>query len=973
VAEAVEGGYYYFFRGQDISQTNEIKEKLSSNLAQLTLLDSSTHEQKPIIIAHSKEAPESLLAQWEQQTNQSLLVNASSWGLLLTGKMLEYSTPMADQAGQVMRKLVGRLGEPTVREAMKQAVRFIGTQFVMGTNIKEAMSRARSAQKKGYMMSYDILGEGARTADQAQRYYDAYMDALKTIARAKDVMHPSLSIKLSALHPKYFTAKYARLEAELLPKVKALCEAGRDEGVIVSIDAEESYRLDIHMKLFEALLTDKAFEGTNSVGFVLQAYHKRAYLMIDWMKDLARRTGNRIPVRLVKGAYWDTEIKLAQQLGLEGYPVFTRKANTDLSYLVCAEAMLANKDAFYPQFATHNAYTLMAIKEMAHDAGWKLGDYEFQRLHGMGERLYDQLLGDIPCRVYAPVGRHKDLLAYLIRRLLENGANSSFVNQLMDETFPLEVLLADPLKKIRDRNFNTNPNIPLPSELYGDRENPRGYDIGNAAHLHYLRQEIRKPQLEGKEGKDVLNPTTGEVLGKVKLASIEDVNTAMQQAKTAQVAWDARSVNERAMVLDRAANLLMENESELLSLCMLEAGKTYNDAIAELREAVDFCRYYANQARTTLVPQWLPGPTGESNELFLDGRGVFVCISPWNFPLAIFTGQITAALVTGNAVIAKPAEQTPLIALRAAEILYEAGVPKEVLHILVGEGASVGQAMVEHPDISGVCFTGSVAVAKKINQTMAARDGAILPLIAETGGLNCMIIDSTALLEQAVDDILLSAFGSAGQRCSALRIALVQEEIAEELSEMLIAAMDELKVGDPLDPSVDVGPVIDERSQSRLLEHCAAMEAEGRVLKKLEAPEGLKGTFVPPHLVKLDSIEQLKEEFFGPVLHLVTFKNNAFEEMPARINATGYGLTFGLHSRIEDHWEYVQEHIRAGNLYINRNMTGAVVGVQPFGGEGLSGTGPKAGGPHYLQRFMSERTMTINTAAIGGNLDLLGQ
>jgi RHH-type proline utilization regulon transcriptional repressor/proline dehydrogenase/delta 1-pyrroline-5-carboxylate dehydrogenase len=912
--------------------------------------------------------------EWDRHVgkSESLLVNASSWGLLLTGKMLEYSTPIEQQAGAMMRKLIGRLGEPTVREAMKQAVRYIGTQFVMGRDIKEAMSRARSAQKKGYMMSYDILGEGARTASQAEKYFEAYSDALQKIANAKDPKQPSLSIKLSALHPKYYTVKYERLEKELLPKLKELCLAGRDNGVIVSIDAEEAHRLDIHMKLFEALITDEAFKSKNCIGFVLQAYQKRAYLLIDWLKELAERTENRIPVRLVKGAYWDTEIKMAQQLGLEGYPVYTRKGNTDLSYLVCAEAMLNHKEAFYPQFATHNAHTLISIREMAADAGWKLGDYEFQRLHGMGEKLYDQLIGDIPCRVYAPVGKHKDLLAYLIRRLLENGANSSFVNQLMDDTFPLEVLLADPLQKIRDRGFGAHPDIALPKDIYSDRENPLGYDIGNGAHLHQLRKEIQLPKVQGKGSYPSVNPATGEKLGAFEPATDKQVDAAVKKAAKAQPAWDKLAVNERAMILDRAAELLLENESELLSLCVFEAGKTYNDAIAELREAVDFCHYYANQARATLVPHILPGPTGESNELFLQGRGVYACVSPWNFPLAIFIGQIVAALVTGNAVVAKPAEQTPLIAMRTTELLIEAGVPKEVLQLLIGEGPSVGQAMMQHPLVSGICFTGSVPVAKQINRVLAERDGPIIPLIAETGGQNCMIIDSTALLEQAVDDMIISAYGSAGQRCSALRIALVQEEIAEELIEMLIEAMDELKIGHPNDPATDVGPVIDERSQKRLLTHAAQMEKQGKLLHKLEVPKNLKGTFVAPHLIKLEGFEELKEEFFGPILHLMTFKNNAFETLPDRINATGFGLTFGLQSRIEDHWEYVQEHIHAGNLYINRNMTGAVVGVQPFGGEGLSGTGPKAGGPHYLHRFVTERTLTINTAAIGGNLDLLG-
>lgn len=911
--------------------------------------------------------------EWDRHLgkSESLLVNASSWGLLLTGKMLEFATPETNRAGVMLRKLVGRLGEPTVREALRQAVRYIGTQFVMGTDIHEAMARARAAQKKGYMMSYDILGEGARTAKQADAYYQAYEQAIEAIKKTKSPNLPTLSIKLSALHPKYFTVKLERLQDELLPKLKALVSQARDAGILVSIDAEESYRLDIHMAMFEAIIRDKDFEGVNGIGFVLQAYQKRAYLVVEWLKQLSRETGHRIPVRLVKGAYWDTEIKLAQQAGIEGYPVFTRKGNTDLSYMACAEAMLEEKELLYPQFATHNAHSLMAVREMAADAGWKPGDYEFQRLHGMGEKLYDQLIGDIPCRIYAPVGEHKDLLAYLIRRLLENGANSSFVNQLMDETFPIEVLLADPLEKIRQRGYNAHPEIPLPKDIYGARENPHGYDFGNIAHLQTLKQKISIPSKMEKAAEPVINPATGKTIGHVNLAEKSAIDKAMKKAKKEYLTWNHVPVSERAKIIENCADLMLKHEAELLSLCVFEAGKTLPDAVAELREAVDFCRYYALQARSLMLPHILPGPTGESNELQVHGRGVFVCISPWNFPFAIFTGQVVAALVTGNTVVAKPAEQTPLVAQYAVKLLHEAGIPADALHLLTGSGENVGAALIEHEDVAGVCFTGSVPVAKLINRNLAARDGAILPLIAETGGQNCMIVDSTALLEQATDDILLSAFGSAGQRCSALRILLVQEDIADELTHMLIDAMDELKIGDPSDPSTDVGPVIDKEAQESLLAHCAEMEKQGRVLKKLKAP-AMGGTFVPPHLIKLDHLDQLEKEHFGPILHVVTFKANELEELPARINALGYGLTFGMHSRVEDNWELVQQQVHAGNVYVNRNMTGAVVGVQPFGGEGLSGTGPKAGGPHYLHRFISERTITINTAAIGGNIDLLG-
>lgn len=894
--------------------------------------------------------------QWDQHLgkSESLLVNASSWGLLLTGKMLEFTTPTGQNASNVLKKLINRLGEPTVRESLKTAVKYIGTQFVMGTDIREAMARAKPAQKRGYSLSYDVLGEGARTQKQADQYFADYMDAIEAIDASKNPRPPSLSIKLSALHPRYQLVKKERLFKELLPKLKKLVSRARDAGIIVSIDAEESYRLDIHMLLFEALLMDDEFRGLNGIGFVLQAYGKRAYEVIGWLAELAERSGNRIPVRLVKGAYWDTEIKLGQVNGLESYPVFTRKSNTDLSYIACAEAMLRNKPAFYPQFATHNAYTLVAVREMAADLGWKPDDYEFQRLHGMGEKLYDQLIGDIPCRIYAPVGKHKDLLAYLIRRLLENGANSSFVNQLMDETFPLEVLLADPLDKIRNRQFTAHPDIPQPRDLYGDRINPQGYDFGNAAHLVSLKGQTQRHYAE-----------------KIDVTKWQDAGYSIEKAKQAQIAWNMKPVREIAVIMEQAAELLMAHQAELLSLCVFEAKKTLPDAVAELREAVDFCRYYANQARILMVPKILPGPTGESNELHVHGRGVYVCISPWNFPLAIFMGQLVAALVTGNAVIAKPAEQTPKIAIRTVELLHKAGVPEAILQLAIG-GGDVGAALVSSEDIAGVCFTGSVPTAKAINRALANRDGAILPLIAETGGQNCMIVDSTALLEQAVDDVVLSAFGSAGQRCSALRVLMVQEEVADELLEMIELAMDELRVDDPSNPATDLGAVIDSTAQKRLLDHISAMEANGKVIKKLNinSVEG-SGTYIPPTLIALDSLNELKEEFFGPVLHVVRFKSKEMEELPKRINDSGFGLTFGLHSRIEDHWDLVQQQVHCGNIYINRNMTGAVVGVQPFGGEGLSGTGPKAGGPHYLSRFITERTITINTAAIGGNLELL--
>lgn len=918
---------------------------------------------------------------WDRHLGQSesLFVNAGSWGLMLTGKMMDFSSVAQDKPSAILRKLVGKMGEPVVREALKTAVKFIGTQFVMGTDIRDALSRARSAEKKGYQLSYDILGEGARTEEQATAYLGAYIDAIKAITEAKNSKLPSLSIKLSALHPKYYLQKEQRVVEELYPRLKTLCMAARDANLMVALDAEESYRLDTHMMLFRMLLEDPEFNGFDGLGFVMQGYQKRAFFVADWLAKLGKATGHRIPVRLVKGAYWDTEVKLAQVMGYPHYPVFTRKPATDVSYLACAEKLLSHRDIFYPQFATHNAYTLSAIKHLADESGWQIGEYEFQRLHGMGEKLYDQLIGAVPCRIYAPVGEHRDLLAYLIRRLLENGANTSFVNQLMDSSVSVEELLADPVAVVRAQGFgNEACALPLPSEIYGDRKNSSGYDFGNLVQQGafmtslsaWANQQWEAGDKTGSsEMREVISPVDGSMVGKVYYASPKRVDVQVSRAYEAFPAWNARSVEERAAVMERAAELFAQHEAELMAICIREAGKTLNDAVAEIREAIDFLNYYALQARQQMQPLPLRGPTGESNTLYLSGRGVFACISPWNFPLAIFTGQVVAALVTGNCVVAKPADQTPLIAARAVELLHQAGVPQEVLQLVPGRGSVVGQALLEHPHIMGVCFTGSVPTAQHINRTLANRDGAIIPLVAETGGQNCMIVDSTALIEQAVDDILLSAFGSAGQRCSALRVLFVQEEIADHLIEMLKSAMRELKIGNPWEMATDIGPVIDARARDNLQKHINEMLETAKFIAKIDAPN--QGSFLSPHAFEISDISVLKEEHFGPILHIVRFKAEELPSLPAKINGTGFGLTFGMHSRIEENWQLAQREIKAGNLYINRSMIGATVGVQPFGGEGLSGTGPKAGGPHYLHRFTTERTVTINTAAIGGNLELL--
>ncbi len=916
---------------------------------------------------------------WDKHINQSesLFVNASSWGLMLTGKMMDFSAPAQAKPSAILKKLVGRVGEPVVREALKTAVKFIGTQFVMGTNIREAMSKARSAEKKGYQLSYDILGEGARTEAQAKAYFEAYLDAIKAIGEAKTSKLPSLSIKLSALHPKYYLQKEERVTGELYPRLKALCLAARDAKLMVAIDAEESYRLDTHMMLYRMLLEDPDFKGYDGLGFVMQGYQKRAHQVAEWLAELAKATGHKIPVRLVKGAYWDTEIKLSQVMGYPAYPVFTRKAATDVSYLACAEKLLSHRELFFPQFATHNAYTLAAIRHIATDAGWQLGEYEFQRLHGMGEKLYDQLIGEIPCRIYAPVGEYQDLLAYLIRRLLENGANTSFVNQLMDHSVTVEELLADPIAKTRARGFANATDLPLPAAIYGDRKNSGGFDFGNLddrkkfmdALTPHLNKSWEAGDKTGSESKPVTSPTDNAVVGTVHQASPMKMENMMSRAQKAFASWTATSVNDRAAMLESAAELFEANQFELMAICVREAGKTLNDAVAEIREAIDFLRYYAMHSRKLMAPEALTGPTGESNTLHLHGRGVFVCISPWNFPLAIFTGQVAAALVTGNCVLAKPADQTPLIAARAVQLLHQAGIPQDVLQLVPGRGSVVGEALLKHAGTAGVCFTGSVPTALHINRTLAARDGAIVPLIAETGGQNCMVVDSTALIEQAVDDILLSAFGSAGQRCSALRVLYVQEEIADHLIEMLKAAMSELKIGNPAEFSTDIGPVIDDKARAGLQKHIDEMMKTAKFIAKIDAPN--QGSFLSPHAFEINDISELTEEHFGPILHIIRFKAAELPSLPAKINATGFGLTFGLHSRIEEHWQLFQSQIKAGNCYINRSMIGATVGVQPFGGEGLSGTGPKAGGPHYLTRFCLERTVTINTAAIGGNLELL--
>jgi RHH-type proline utilization regulon transcriptional repressor/proline dehydrogenase/delta 1-pyrroline-5-carboxylate dehydrogenase len=798
---------------------------------------------------------------------------------------------------------------------------------------------------------------------------------------------PSISVKLSALHPRYEVAERARVHAELTPRVLELAQRAMAHGIAVTIDAEEAARLELSLDVIHAVFTDPSLEGWNGFGLAVQAYQKRAPFVIDWLAETARAAKRRWCVRLVKGAYWDAEIKLAQEQGLAGYPVYTRKPNTDVSYLACARRMLdAGAELIYPQFATHNAHTIAAIHHMAHGR-----PFEYQRLHGMGAELYAEVIGKnhlgIPCRVYAPVGSHKDLLPYLVRRLLENGANTSFINHVADEFLPMEKLVGDPCEVVRGLTAIPHPRIPLPVDLYGTlRKNSMGVNLANDDELKSLAQAVNATQppwhaqplvpgaQPGEAARDVTNPADRrQVVGTSRNADAATIERALGNAVAAQPGWDRTPAEQRAAILERAANLLEQNRGELVAMCVREAGKTIPAAISEVREAVDMCRYYAAMARKLFGhPEDLPGPTGESNQLYLRGRGVFVCISPWNFPLAIFTGQVAAGLAAGNAVIAKPADQTTLIGHAAVKILHQAGVPEAVLQFVPCKGSLLGKTLLTRPEVAGVCFTGSTETAWTINRTLAARNAPIAALIAETGGQNALIADSSALPEQLVKDVVTSAFDSAGQRCSAARVLFVQEEIADKVITMLSGAMDQLKVGDPALLSTDVGPVIDIPSCGLLEEHAVRMGNEARLINQAKlGPECEHGTFFAPRAYEIPSIKLLTREVFGPALHVVRWKASELDKVIDAINATGFGLTLGIHSRIDETVEYITARACVGNTYVNRNQIGAVVGVQPFGGENLSGTGPKAGGPHYLLRFATERTVTVNTTAAGGNASLL--
>jgi RHH-type proline utilization regulon transcriptional repressor/proline dehydrogenase/delta 1-pyrroline-5-carboxylate dehydrogenase len=934
--------------------------------------------------------------QWSDYLGEaeSLFVNASTWGLMLTGRLVRPTPDDLRDPATFLRRLIARLGEPVVRTAFRQAMRIMGHQFVMGRTIGAALARAASGDNARYRYTFDMLGESALTAPDAEHYLQSYAAAIEAVGKsveagAAPASWPSISVKLSALHPRYEFGRRAQVLRELGSRVEELALKARDTGIALTIDAEEADRLELSLELLDLLLRRRALADWDGLGLAVQAYAKRAPDVLRWLSSRADETARVLNVRLVKGAYWDSEIKWAQELGLPGYPVFTRKQNTDVCYLACARILLDGSRRLYPQFATHNAHTVASV---IHMAGARRREFEFQRLHGMGEELYAELTDPagrgLPCRVYAPVGSHEDLLPYLVRRLLENGANTSFVNRIIDESLPIEQVVSDPIEEVERTGKGPHPRIPLPEALFGpDRRNSAGINLADAREQRTLagacRQALSAPLAAapivggrartGKRRTIVSPADLDRRVGAVAEADVTLVGEALSLAAGAQPAWDGTPAGTRAAILRDTASLLEREAARFIAICIAEAGKTVPDAIAEVREAVDFLRYYAARAEETFGrPLALPGPTGESNRLELHGRGVFACISPWNFPLAIFTGQVAAALAAGNSVIAKPAEQTPLVAAALVRLLHQAGVPADVLHLLPGDGAEIGAALVADPRIAGVAFTGSTETARLINRLLAARDGPLPVLIAETGGQNAMLVDSSALPEQVVTDAIQSAFNAAGQRCSALRVLYLQQDIAPRVMELLAGAMDQLTIGDPALLSTDVGPVIDAEALAALERHARTIVAGARWHHRVPLPGGLpRGHFFAPLAVEIDGIARLQREVFGPVLHVVRFSGSRLDEVVDEINSSGYGLTLGVHTRIDSVARRVAARAKVGNVYVNRNMIGAVVGVQPFGGRGLSGTGPKAGGPHYLPRFATEQTVTINTAAVGGNATIL--
>jgi RHH-type transcriptional regulator, proline utilization regulon repressor / proline dehydrogenase / delta 1-pyrroline-5-carboxylate dehydrogenase len=936
-------------------------------------------------------------ADWQAHQGQSdsFFVNATTWALMLTGKVLAPEKAQSTVSSAVLSLMGKSGGELAVRMAVDKAMRIMSKQFVTGRTISEALTRAKKKQAQGYRYSYDMLGEAALTEIDAERYLKAYTNAIEEIGReAQNISQnlyqkPGISIKLSALHPRYQEAQRERVLDELTPKLLKLSQLAKQYNISLTIDAEESERLDLSLDIIEQVFSNPKLDNWNGFGMAVQSYQKRAFFLLDWVADLARKNNKRMMVRLIKGAYWDSEIKKSQIQGLEDYPVFSRKVFTDVSFQACAKKLLTMTDAIYPQFATHNAYSVAMILNLVGD----YRDFEFQCLHGMGVELYEHIVPknalNIPCRIYAPVGTHEDLLPYLVRRLLENGANSSFVNRIVDDQEPIEDLVFDPVSKASELVSKINQNIPLPKDIFLPlRQNSKGIDLSNRATLSRLQEKLAKlpttkwtatPLIAEKNY--TIDKSIGqnspqqkhEVIANVVYATTEDAQQALKNAELAFSTWRQNSVASRVKHIERFAQLLEDHTPELLSMLCVEAGKTWNDGIGEIREAIDFCHYYASMATKILShPTKLQGYTGELNEWSLHPRGVLLCISPWNFPLAIFTGQIIAALVTGNCVIAKPAEQTSCIAYYAVKLMHSAGIPTDVIQLLPGDGAKIGKALLADERIKGVIFTGSTQTAHIISKQLANRGQEITPLIAETGGQNVMIVDSSALLEQVVVDVIASAFGSAGQRCSALRAIYVQKPVYARFIELLKGAMAELRIGDPRWLETDVGPVIDAEALQNLQTHVTNMLKNHKLIYQCNLTSECKdGYFMPPTAIEINHLSALKQEVFGPVLHVLCFERDQLDQVINDVNSTGFGLTLGIHSRINATVEYISKRIHVGNCYVNRSMTGAVVGLQPFGGEGLSGTGPKAGGPLYLQRLCVERTFTVDTTAAGGNASLM--
>ena len=936
------------------------------------------------------------IGQWSDYLGEadSLFVNASTWGLMLTGKLVRDSEIEIRDPATFLRRLAARLGEPVVRTAFRHAMRIMGRQFVMGRDIEEALERAASDEGARYRHTYDMLGESALTEPDALRYLESYRAAIAAVGRSvlsgsPPATWPSVSVKLSALHPRYEFGRQRQVEDELGPRLESLALAAKSAGIALTVDAEEAERLELSLRVMDHLLDQPALAGWDGLGLAVQAYAKRAPDVLRYLQRRADETARVLNVRLVKGAYWDSEIKRAQERGLPGYPVYTRKPNTDVAYLACARILLEGTRRVYPQFATHNAHTAASIIHLAKGGG---REFEFQRLHGMGEELYAELTDPagrgLPCRVYAPVGSHEELLPYLVRRLLENGSNTSFVNRIVDDSLPIEEVIGDPVADVERAGSGPHARIPAPRGLFGpERANSSGINLPDGAEQRRLaaacRDALARPLLSrpivGGEDRDgerraCRSPALlDRVIGEAADADAALATRAIELAAAAQPDWDHVPAATRARMLRDAADRLERETARFVAICVAEAGKTVPDSIAEVREAVDFLRYYAARAEESFGKALLlPGPTGESNRLGLRGRGVFVCISPWNFPLAIFTGQVTAALAAGNSVIAKPAEQTPLVAAAMVRLLHASGIPGDVLHFVPGRGSKIGPSLTGDPRVAGVAFTGSTDTARLINRSLVAHDGPLPVLIAETGGQNAMLVDSSALPEQVVNDAVTSAFNSAGQRCSALRVLFVQEDIAPRVLELLAGVMDTLAIGDPALLETDIGPVIDAASLATLEEHARMIVVGSRWHHRARLPASLaRGHYFAPLTVEIDGIACLEREVFGPILHVVRFHGSRMDQVVDEINASGYGLTLGVHTRIDGVARRIAARARVGNVYVNRNMIGAVVGVQPFGGCGLSGTGPKSGGPHYLPRFATEQTVTINTAAVGGNATLL--